>query len=109
MPTARNARGVDVLIYSQDASRTYTIQVKSLSQRAPVPLGTSLEKLFGDYFVICRNIAKEIPDCFVLTPKEVTALAHRGEKDGKISFWLQPREYEAEVFREAWPRIGVGT
>jgi hypothetical protein len=29
MPTARNARGVDMLIYSQDAVRTATIQIKT--------------------------------------------------------------------------------
>ena len=42
MPTARNARGIDVLIYSQDATRTHTIQVKALSRRSPVPLGTKV-------------------------------------------------------------------
>src|SRR5207344_3307142 len=38
MPTARNAKGVDILIYSQDGSRTRTIQVKTLSKGSPVPL-----------------------------------------------------------------------
>ena len=32
MPTARNARGIDILAYSTDAKRTRTIQVKSLSR-----------------------------------------------------------------------------
>jgi len=44
----------------------------------------------------------------VLTSDEVRRLAHKGEKDGKVSFWLQPREYEAEEFRENWERIGSG-
>jgi hypothetical protein len=30
----------------------------------------------------------------------------KGEKNGKISFWLQPRDYEIEEFREKWARIG---
>src|SRR3990170_3975690 len=38
MPTALNARGVDILIYSQDAARTRTIQVKTLSKASAVPL-----------------------------------------------------------------------
>ena len=38
MPT-RNAKGIDILIYSQDASCTYTLQVKTLSRGSPVPLG----------------------------------------------------------------------
>ena len=108
MPTARNARGVDILIYSQDATRTASIQVKALSRRSPVPLGSKLESLFGNFFVICRNVASERPECFVLTPDEVRHLAHRGERDGKVSFWLQPKEYEAEEFREAWSRVGSG-
>ena len=45
MPTARNARGVDIIAYSQDATRKLAIQVKALSKRHPVPLGTSLEKV----------------------------------------------------------------
>lgn len=91
MPTARNAKGVDVLIYSQNAAKTHTIQVKTLSRRAPVPLGTHLNGLFGDFFVICRNVSTESPECFVLTPGEVRDLAHRGEKDGRVSYWLQPK------------------
>ncbi len=109
MPTARNARGVDILIYSQDALQTRTIQVKSLSKRAPVPLGDKLNHLFADYIVICRNVAKETPECFVLTPEEIRRLVHKGEKNGKISYWLQSREYEADEFHEKWERIGLGT
>jgi hypothetical protein len=108
MPTARNARGIDVLVYSQDAKRTRTIQVKTLSKRAPVPLGANLDGLIGDFFVICRNVSSEAPECFVLTPAEVRGIAHRGEKDARISYWLQPKEYEGPGFREAWHRIGVG-
>jgi hypothetical protein len=33
MPTARNARGVDVIAYSRDASRVVGVQVKALSKR----------------------------------------------------------------------------
>ena len=62
MPTARNARGVDILIYSQDATRTSSIQVKALSQRNPVPLGPRRERLFGDFFVVCRSVASETPE-----------------------------------------------
>src|SRR5438552_2041836 len=46
MPTARNAKGIDILIYSQDATRTHTLQVKALSKRNPVPLGGKLEGHF---------------------------------------------------------------
>ena len=109
MPTARNAKGVDILAYSQDAARTRTVQVKTLSGRAPVPLGAKLDGLLGDFVVVCRNVSKEVPDCFVLTPEEVRERAHRGEKNGRVSYWLQPREYESDEFREGWKRIGSGS
>lgn len=133
MPTARNARGIDVLIYSQDAKRTRTIQVKTLSQRTPVPLGTKLDGIFGDFLIVCRFVLHEIPEryafyqrkkfpensalaaeieipeCFILKPREVCALAHRGEKEGRISFWLQPKHYEQSKYRETWSRIGSGS
>jgi hypothetical protein len=108
MPTARNAKGVDVLIYNHDASRKLSIQVKALYKRAPVPLGTKLEHFFADFVVICRHVLKEKPECFILTSDEVCSLAYRGEKNGKVSFWLQPPAYESEDYREAWDRIGLG-
>src|SRR5437870_66535 len=89
MPTSRNARGIDVLIYSQDASRKHTVQVKALSKASPVPLGKSLEQLFADFFIVCRHVQTDSPECFILLPTEVTARAHQGVKDGKTSHWLQ--------------------
>ena len=109
MPTTRNAKGVDIIMYSQDAQRKLSIQVKALSRRAPVPLGTTLDHLFADYVVVCRRVIEEHPECFILTSDEVRELVHRGEKDGRISYWLQPREYEAQQFQEEWDRIGSGS
>lgn len=108
MPTARNARGVDIIAYSRNASRFVGIQVKALSRRAPVPLGTSLDKIMGDFWVIVNRIASPSPSAFVLLPSEVRKGAHRGEKDGRVSYWLQPADYEQESFREAWELIGNG-
>ena len=39
---------------------------------------------------------------------ELVKRAHRGEKAGRVSFWLQPADYEQDQFREAWERIGHG-
>jgi hypothetical protein len=41
LPTSRNARGVDIVIYSQKARRKLTIQVKSLRKRNPAPAKAS--------------------------------------------------------------------
>lgn len=105
MPTARNARGVDVIAYDQVASRMISIQVKALSARAAVPLGTSLDKVMGQYWVIINRVATA-PTVFILEPAEVKALAKSNVKDGKTTYWLDPPMYEQAQFREAWHRIG---
>jgi hypothetical protein len=84
MSTARNARGIDLVAYSRDGTRFLGLQVKSLSKRAPVPLGTSLGGLMGDFWIIVNRITTE-PTAFILRPREVKRLAHRGEKDGRVS------------------------
>lgn len=107
MPTARNARGVDIIAYSEDASRMRGIQVKALSKRNPVPLGTSLDKCMGDFWIIVHRVTTA-PTAFIMTPDEVRRLAHRGEKDARVSYWLQPASYDQDAFRESWHRIGSG-
>ena len=106
MPTARNARGIDVIAYSRSAKVKVAIQVKSLSKRSPVPLGTTVDDLMGDWWVILHSVAAAQPKAFVLSPSEVTRLAHRGEKEGRVSFWLQPNAYCQPAFAEAWSLIG---
>ncbi len=107
MPTARNARGIDVVAYSRDGTRFLGLQVKSLSKRDPVPLGPSIDNLMGDFWVIVSRVISD-PTAFILRPTEVKELAHRGEKDGRVSFWLQPSSYDTDDFRGAWERIGRG-
>ena len=107
MPTTRNARGIDIVAYSRDGTRFIGVQVKALSKRNPVPLGKSLSKVMGDFWVIVNRVATK-PSAFILLPSEVSDLAHRGEKDGRVSFWLQPKDYDKDCFRETWERIGRG-
>jgi hypothetical protein len=108
MPTARNARGVDIVAYNQDASRMLAIQVKALSKRNPVPLGASLDKVMGDFWVIVNKVSSAEPSVFIMTPAEVKELARRNEKEGRASFWLEPSSYDSERFKEKWQRIGLG-
>lgn len=90
MPTARNARGVDIIAYSRDASHFRGIQIKALSKRSPVPLGTSLDKVMGDYWIIVNKVATS-PSAFVLTPAEVLERARRGEKEGRVFILVAAR------------------
>jgi hypothetical protein len=90
-------------------SRIYKgIQVKALSKRYPVPLGNTLDKFMGDWWIIVTNAGTTSPVCFIMKPEEVKQLAHRGEKEGRVSYWLQPNQYDTDKFREAWGRIGRG-
>jgi len=108
MPTARNARGVDIVAYNPDATSFRGLQVKALSKKAPVPLGLSLDKVMGDFWIIINNLATA-PQAYILSPDEVRKRAHRGEKEGRVSFWLQPKDYAVEEFKDAWERIeGIG-
>jgi len=85
MPTSRNARGVDIITYNQDCSHFVGIQAKTLSKRTPIPLGSSLDGIMGDWWIIVNNIGTE-PKNYVMLPNEVMKSAHRGEKDGRISY-----------------------
>jgi hypothetical protein len=107
MPTARNARGVDIIAYDATGTRFVGIQVKALSKRNPVPLGSNIDKCMGDFWIIVNNVGQS-PVAFIMLPSEVKQMAHRGEMDGRISYWLQPKAYDQPTFREAWPRIGHG-
>ncbi|MFH0982051.1 MAG: hypothetical protein V2A79_10975 [Planctomycetota bacterium] len=106
MPTTRNARGIDVLVYSQDNSQKLSVQVKTLSHHPAVPLGQHLDNLFADFIVVCCNVATSTPECFLLTPAEVRRLAGRSGKEGRVSYWLERRDYEQEKFRANWDRMG---
>ncbi len=105
MPTSRNAKGVDLLIYSQDAKRTHTVQIKALSKKNPVPLGTKEPQFLAHFVIICVNVM-ENPHVFIASPNEISGRVHVGKKEGKMSYWLQPKDYNQ--FSEKWDKIGEG-
>jgi len=104
MPTARNARGIDIIAYDNTGTEFIGVQVKALSKRNPVPLGTDLERIMGDFWIIVNNLSTK-PTAFIMKPAEVKERAHRAEKEGRVSFWLQPTAYDQSIFREAWYRL----
>jgi hypothetical protein len=52
LPTSRNAKGIDLVIYSQDAKKMLTIQVKSLSHKNPVPFGKT-QNMMAEFLIVC--------------------------------------------------------
>lgn len=102
MPTARNARGIDIVAYYKSGTQFIGIQVKTVADRYPVGVGVSLGNVMGDYWIIVNNVAKEAkePNAFVLLPEEVKSLAVRDTQ-----YWLEPKAYDIPEFKEAWDRI----
>ena len=105
MPTARNTRGIDVVCFSVDGKTVRTIQVKSLTKADTVPLGTDLEKIMGDFWVIVNSLGTNHPRAYILLPHEVQALAVRN-RSGKRAYWLPLKQYAVDAFEEQWQRIG---
>ncbi len=108
MPTARNAKGIDILAYSQDGKRTRTVQVKALSARNAVLLGPTLDGFIAEFVIVCRKVRADSPESFVLTSRDVVERAHRGGSDSKPTYWLETKAYEGDQFRERWEKIGSG-
>jgi len=106
MPTARNARGMDLIAYDSTGKDFRGIQVKALSRRSAVPLGTDLENIMGDWWVIVINVRTE-PLAFVMRPEEIKNRSTR-DKGGPRAYWLSARGYDDPKFRDAWLRIGRG-
>ena len=91
LPTTRNAKGVDIVIYSQDAKKSYTIQVKALRYRNAVPFGSNLQ-IIADFVIIVRYVLDK-PEVFIMKSNEVKERLHKRVKGNKISYWLQIKEY----------------
>ena len=114
MPTARNARGIDIVAYTGSGKGFIGIQVKTLSGRLAVPLPKSLgqkrEDLPGDYWIIVTNVAADsdpptAPDVFVMLPGEVKKWAKQNQKSG--SWWLVREDYESADYQDKWDRLKV--
>ena len=102
MPTSRNAKGIDIVAYKD--GEYIGLQVKTLSKRNAIPVGSSVDDLMGKYWVVVTRVAeKEIPDVYVMTPEEVKARAHLSGK----SYWVEAKDYEIPDFKEKWDRIKV--
>lgn len=105
MPTVRNARGADLYAAPlDDEDAVIPIQSKALSKRASVPLGLNLDNLRSRWWIITVGASTDDPTCYILTLDEVKARASRDNGKNR-AYWLEPKNYEIDVFREAWHRL----
>lgn len=104
MPTIRNARGSDLIVTDGDET-IFGVQSKALGKRNAVPLGTSLDCLRSDWWIITMHANADQPVCFILTLEEVRSLAQKDLNGDR--FWLNPPAFDRPEYREAWGRIGL--
>lgn len=103
----RGDSSFDLLVKSDAKTRRASIKVRSLSKVSAVGLGLDFDHMAADFLVVCCNLALNTPECFVLSRDEVHALANRNEKDGRVSYWLEIRDYRTGSFRDRWDRISA--
>ena len=107
MPTSRNARGVDIIAFSMKGTKMLTFQIKTLSKRNPIAIGSSLD-IMGDFWIVVV-LKYEQPRCCILLPHEIRALAsHVTTKNYGEYYFVDPKYYMVEGFIEKWDRIGTG-
>jgi hypothetical protein len=71
MPTSRNSRGPDLIVYSQDGKKIYKIQVKSLSKWDNVSIGDKENFRMSDIVIICTHVYGESPQIYIAKTKDV--------------------------------------
>jgi hypothetical protein len=64
-----------------------------------------LDNLYAGYLIICRNVLKQ-PEIFITKVADIKASIHKGEKEGRFSYWLQPKDYER--FKDNWVALEKG-
>ena len=104
MPTSRNAKGPDIVIYSQTGDIRWHIQIKTRTEKNTI----SLDNLLADYFIICVRVYRDGPtlDCFVLSQNDVQNSAHKCRRKGKLCYDISPKVYSR--FKAQWFKIGYG-
>lgn len=90
MPTSRNAKGPDIIIYSQDGKTMYKIQVKALSKWDHVSASSKKNFLMSDFVIICTNVYSD-PEIFIAKTNQVTINKHG---------WINKKTYLK--FKDNW-------
>lgn len=104
IPTARNAKGIDLIVYNEDATRMVGVQTKCLSGKTALPMGyhTTFDHLMGDAWVIVVQNKDGTCSPYILTVDEVRAGTHV-ENGG--SAWLNYKEFAKPEYLDRWNLI----
>ena len=91
LPTSRNAKGPDLIIYSKNAENFYKLQVKSLSSWDNVSIGDIKNLLMSDILVICTHVYGDSPEIYIAKTKDVKINKHG---------WIPKKDYLG--FKDNW-------
>jgi len=111
LPTSRNAKGIDIIAYSEDFKVIKKVQVKSFSKIDAVNIGKNKDMLPADFYVMVSCIYTK-PEAYILTAEDVSGLLTHN----KAGYWLQikgsgkepGKVFNKEEFKEKWDKIGYG-
>jgi len=111
LPTSRNAKGIDIIAYSEDFKVIKKVQVKSFSKIQAVNFGKNKETLPADFYVMVSYVYKK-PESYILTAEDVSRMLTQHKSD----YWLQikgsskepEKGFKKRRFKEKWDTIGYG-
>lgn len=106
MPTARNAKGIDIVGYDEHG-KAFTVQVKTLTKRNTIPLTSNGSHLMADYFIVLILEGK-YSGTYIWTREEMQNIdiSVFPGKDGKKHHWFQSKFWTKDLTsRNAWPKI----
>ena len=104
IPTSRNAKGIDLVVYNEDNSKMTGVQVKCLSGKTALPMGyhDNLDHLMDATWTIVVQNKDAEPSVYILTVDEVKAGSHQ-EKGG--SWWLGYKKFAGPDTLNRWNLI----
>lgn len=116
MPTIKNAKGIDIVAYSENGGEMLTIQTKGFTDSQSISFQTK-DDVIADFYIIATQVYEHPPIVYILTKDEV--------KDHlvpyKDKFWVDKRIYQpkkksknnygqdlSQQFVETWGKVGFG-
>ena len=101
--TSRNAKGPDMIVYSQSGKKVWTIQVKSsrIKKDRPRNLGKSMVNFqMSEFVVLCTGVQTDSPDLFIAKTTKLWKLG----KNTEGGHYVNPSDYSR--FKDRFESLG---
>jgi len=116
-PTARSAQGVDLLATPEDHSRTFSIEVKTVSNNTFWQLGKGADRWHRDYIYVFVRLQSArgaetityypVPSKFVAKNKMLPDPNRPPDKQYRLGFTIW--KTQLSQFENKWRAFGLGT